>query len=111
MILREISMRVRIAEVRKSLGVSQGELADRVGMSRPYLAQIENGTRNMTTTKQVAIAEALGVDPGKLVDFTAPDPSDEDYLLQSFRLLTPQQRKEWLDLARVATGIAKPLGE
>lgn len=98
-------MKVQIAEIRKALGISQGELADRVGMSRPYLAQIENGTRNLTTSRQVALAEGLGVDPSELVDFSAPSQSDEEYMLQSFRRLNAQQRKEWLDLARVATGI------
>ena len=103
--IKVLQMKVQIAEVRKALGISQGELADRVGMSRPYLAQIENGTRNLTTSRQVALAEGLGVDPSELVDFSAPSQSDEEYMLQSFRRLNPQQRKEWLDLARVATGI------
>lgn len=100
-----LQVKVQIAEVRKALGVSQGELADRVGMSRPYLAQIEKERRNLSAVKQVAIAKALGVDPSELVDFSAPDHNDEEYLLQSFRRLSPQQRKEWLNLARVATGI------
>ena len=68
-------------------------------------ARIENEKCNLSAVKQVAIAKALGVDPSELVDFSAPDHKGEEYIVQSFRRLNPQQRKEWLDLARAATGI------
>ena len=100
-------MRVRIAEMRKKFGIRQNDLAQLIGVSRPYLAQIENGTRNLSVVRQSAIAKALEIDPARLIDFDAPDQDDEEYLIQSFRRLRPEQRKEWLDLARVATGIAQ----
>ena len=100
-------MRVKIAELRKKFGVSQSDLAELIGVSRPYLAQIENETRSLSAVRQSAIAKALEIDPADLIDFDAPDQDDEKYLIQSFRRLRPEQRKEWLDLARVATGIAQ----
>lgn len=97
-------MKIRIREARDKKGWTQEELAKKVNLSRSYLAQIEAGTRHLTAKKQAAIAAALSVDPSELVDFTAPDKSDEDLLLEAFRSLTPEQRKSWLELARVAAG-------
>lgn len=97
-------MRLKISEIRESLGIKQKELADMVGLSRPYMAQIENGTRNLTARKQDAIAKALGVKAADLVDFEAPDRIEEDVILQAFRAMTPEQRRSWLDLARVTLG-------
>lgn len=97
-------MKIRIREARSARGWTQEELAEKVGLSRSYLAQIEAGTRHLTAKKQAAIAAALGVDPSDLVDFSAPDKGDEDRLLEAFRALTPEQRKAWLEWARVASG-------
>lgn len=55
--------------------MTQAQLADAVGISAPYLHQIEKGIRNLTLERQEAIAKALGVKPGDLVDFSG---SDED---------------------------------
>jgi transcriptional regulator with XRE-family HTH domain len=38
-------MKERIAEVRKKLGLSQNEMADRLGLSRNFISLMENGNR------------------------------------------------------------------
>jgi transcriptional regulator with XRE-family HTH domain len=38
-------MKERIAEVRKSAGLSQAEMADRLGLSRNFISLMENGNR------------------------------------------------------------------
>lgn len=38
-------MKERIAEVRKNAGLSQAEMADRLGLSRNFISLIENGNR------------------------------------------------------------------
>ncbi|MGF1643768.1 MAG: helix-turn-helix domain-containing protein [Thiotrichales bacterium] len=43
-------------------GLSQTQLAERIGISQAYLAQIENGQRDGTLTVYRALAGALGVD-------------------------------------------------
>nr|WP_268236023.1 helix-turn-helix transcriptional regulator [Cribrihabitans marinus] len=95
---------MRIKEIRKRKGMSQEELAGLIDLSRPYLAQIESGARNLTAKKQEMIAAALEVDPVELVDFSAPDQDDEKMLLMAFRSLNPEQRKAWLGWAQVALG-------
>ena len=52
----------KVAEIRKERGMSQDELAEKAGISRPYLSQIE--TQRQKTISNVVmfkIAEALNV--------------------------------------------------
>ena len=95
-------MRLRIKEARVSAGLLQKDVANKVGLSQPYFAQIERGERRLTTELQMKIAKALEVNPQNLVDFEAPSKSDEEYLLKVFRSLPPDRRQGWLDMARVA---------
>ena len=97
-------MRVQISKVRARLGVTQKQLADWTGISRPYLAQMESGQRNLSAKRQQQIADVLGVDPTELVDFSAPDPAEEEKLLEAFRQLSRSQRQEWLKMARIING-------
>lgn len=51
----------RVAEIRKERGISQEELAEKAGISRPYLSKIETGRQDIVGSKVMfAIAEALG---------------------------------------------------
>ncbi|WP_298848107.1 helix-turn-helix transcriptional regulator [uncultured Ruegeria sp.] len=99
-------MEIRIKEIRQAKGLTQDELSVKVDLSRSYLAQLEKGTRQLTTKKQAIIAAALDVEPTELVDFSAPDKDDEALLLEAFRALSPEQRKAWLEWANVAKGSA-----
>ena len=49
----------RIASLRKLKGLSQNELAKRINISRPSLAQIEGGGRNLSVLELVDIAMEL----------------------------------------------------
>ena len=55
-------------------GFTQQELADRAGISKPYLSQIETGKRTGTADVLVAIAVALGV----TIDDVIPTNDGED---------------------------------
>lgn len=65
----------RIAELRKSKGYSQDELAKTLEMSRPSLTQIELGKRNLTVLELKKITDILAVSTDKLLslDFTIED--------------------------------------
>lgn len=60
----------RIAELRKSKGLSQEDLAKSVKMSRPSLAQIELGNRSIDISELQALSIALGF---SLDDFVSKD--------------------------------------
>lgn len=62
-----------IKRIREEKGMSQEELARLVGFkSRSSINKIEMGVNDITQSKLVAIANALGVSPGELMGSDAP---------------------------------------
>lgn len=59
----DAKMRVglRAKELRAGLGVSQEALANSIGMSRTYYAEVETGSRNVSIENVDRIARGLGV--------------------------------------------------
>ena len=56
-----------IRRIRKSIGLSQEELADRAGLHRTYISSIERFERNVSLENIFLLAKALGVEPADLV--------------------------------------------
>ena len=52
----------KIAEIRKKLGLTQDQVAKRMGIDQTTVVRIENGDYAITLTKLVRYAEALGVE-------------------------------------------------
>ncbi len=52
------------------LGISQEDLADRVGLDRTYVSGIERGIRNPTLLVLLRLARVLGVPAAVLLDST-----------------------------------------
>ncbi len=46
-----------------SLGLSQEDFADHVGVHRTYMGALERGERNLTLKSLERIADRLGLDP------------------------------------------------
>ena len=53
-------MKNKIAEIRKTLRLSQEELAKRIQISRPHLSVIENGNVSVSGSVMLKISSALG---------------------------------------------------
>jgi transcriptional regulator with XRE-family HTH domain len=74
---------------RRSLGISQGELADRAGISRNYVSLIERGeASNLSINVLNHLAAALSVTPAELTGesqeaHTLIPPALRDFALQS----------------------------
>jgi len=82
----------RISASRRSNRLRQHELADRVGISRASLANIEVGRQKILVHQLCAIAVALKLPPADLIPETlAPIPADNLPLPQG---LKPQQRDQ-----------------
>ncbi|MHC6202530.1 helix-turn-helix domain-containing protein [Breznakiellaceae bacterium SP9] len=56
-----------IKKYRKTLTMSQEELADKAGLHRTYIGGIERGERNITLDSLQVIANALNVAPALLI--------------------------------------------
>ena len=57
----------RIAEVRRQRGLTQEQLAERVGTSVRALQRTEAGAQNLTLRSVARLALALGVKPEELI--------------------------------------------
>jgi transcriptional regulator with XRE-family HTH domain len=63
----------RVREQRAELGLSQEGLAAASGLHWTFVGQVERGRRNLSLHNLLKLADALGVDPGELVQgLTAP---------------------------------------
>ena len=60
---------------RAEAGLSQEELAARVGLDRTYVSGVERGIRNPTVRVLLKLAEAFKIDPAELL---AKPPSEHD---------------------------------
>lgn len=58
----------RVRERRLALSLTQQELADRAGLHRSYIGQIELGRRNVTLKSAEKIARALQVGIASLLE-------------------------------------------
>lgn len=57
-----------LVETRKGLGVTQVELAKRLGKPQPFISYLERGERRIDVIEFIAIARALGLEPRALFD-------------------------------------------
>lgn len=56
-----------IRRLRLEKGLSQAQLAKQAGINRAYLSTVENGKRNISIDNIVAIANAMALDPRRLL--------------------------------------------
>ena len=61
---------------REAHGLSQKELADKLGVTQGAIGHIERGLRDVTAKKARAWAEILGVTPAEIV-FPEPDAAEQ----------------------------------
>ena len=95
----------RIAELRQQQGFTQERLAERVGIEPVTLSRLETGTRAVSISSSAAIADALGVSLGDLLDVDRPQPEvsstpEQAELLREFSDLPPARQELVLRLLR-----------
>lgn len=64
--IKKLIMRLKL--LRKSSGLTQGELAKRSGISQGYLARLEIGMHDPSLSTLAKLAKALKVTVGELVE-------------------------------------------
>lgn len=58
----------QLKSLREQLNLSQGQLAEKSGVSRVTISKLESGAQTVTTnTTILKLADALKVDPGSLI--------------------------------------------
>ncbi len=69
----------RLKRVRKQLGVSQEDLADKAGVSRSYLSEVEHARHLVGIEFIIKIAEALNVSASALLDNLGEEGSNDKH--------------------------------
>ena len=59
---------VVLFEARKSSGLTQQQVADRLGRPQSFIAKVEGGERRIDLVEFVALSRAIGADPRTLLD-------------------------------------------
>ena len=92
----------RIAEIRAKKGMTQEQLAGKMGIGPKYLSSIERGKENPTLNTLITLSKALGVDLGEIFSFvqiedsgkrkamvlSLLDKANEDQLKLAFKTLS-----------------------
>lgn len=62
-----------LKKVREEKGLSQKEVADKIGVNRVTLSNIENGKRKLDAVTLYKLSKLYNVDPYKLMDYKEPE--------------------------------------
>jgi transcriptional regulator with XRE-family HTH domain len=71
----ELSLTIR--RERANLRISQGELAERSGLHRTYVSDLERGARNPSIEILAKVAQALRIPVAKLFEQAGDEPTNE----------------------------------
>lgn len=77
----------RLQDARRQSGFTQLEAARRLGVSQPYLSQLEGGTRPLTTALARRAASLYGLSPTALPLPESPGAADSDRLARDMAAL------------------------
>ncbi len=88
----------RIKEKRDSLGISQTDLAEGLGITVPYLERVEKGTKSMSIETLMAISEKLGTTTDYILRGRDVNQSEQtlDEVKDIFNSFTAEQAKDAL---------------
>lgn len=64
----QIALGVRLKAARLNTGMTQADIANRLGRPQSYVAKLEAGERGLSAVDLVFLAAALGLEPSVLLD-------------------------------------------
>lgn len=92
----------RIRKVRKEQGITQSELADKLGVSIVFFSRMERGIAEISLKRLIQICFLLNVQPGEILTGTAKE--NNLYLFKEFNELlkscSPKKRKLIYDISK-----------
>jgi len=98
-----VRRRIFLKQWREFRGLTQEQLADRVGWSVGNVSQLERGLQGYSQEGLEALAEALQCDPGQILTV---DPTGDDAIWSIWERAKPGERHMIVELAKtvVKTG-------
>lgn len=102
----------RIKEIRLDRGLSQRQLADRIGTTKATISKWEKGQRQLTLEKMYRLARGLECHHVELIDDTGPVSEEETELLKTYRGLSEDERpialRMFTAMGRPGNGVESP---
>lgn len=89
--------RIFLKEWREYRGLTQEQLAERVGMSKSNVSQLEQGRQGYSQDGLEALAEALQCDPGQIINV---DPTKDDAIWSIWERAKTAERSMIIDIAK-----------
>nr|WP_279391801.1 helix-turn-helix transcriptional regulator [Shimia aestuarii] len=65
---RQVELVRFLTEARITAGLTQSELAEKIGEHQSFIARLESGQRRIDVVEVVALAEAIGFDLHAMID-------------------------------------------
>ena len=87
---------IRLAKFRKSAGLSQQELANRIGVAQPVISRYEKGQRKLYDDMLADLAKALSVTPNDILGIAPPKCVSSEASSLSKRMITRLKKIETL---------------
>ena len=107
-----IELYKNIRSLREAKGMSQGDLAKLTGYTdRSSIAKIEKGEVDLTRSKIVAFAKALGTTPGNLLGLTEYEWSGTNATIKQITNIYPIELKRFPMLGEISCGVPKYANE
>lgn len=99
-----------VRDLRQARQLTQDQLAERMQLRRTSITNIEQGTQGVSSYSLVRLAEALGADPGEMLDAAAgtSETELEDFLSYA---ISDQPLQAWVrTIASAAASSSTPAG-
>ena len=87
---------LRLAKFRRAAGLSQHQLAAKIGVAQPVISRYEKGQRKLYDDMLGGLSRALGVTPNDILGITAPKTIDTEAASLSKRMIARLKKIEAL---------------
>ena len=87
---------LRLARFRKAAGLSQKELADRIGVAQPIISRYEKGQRKLYDDMLAELAAVLEITPNDILGITSSKTRDAEAASLSKRMVNRLKKIEQL---------------
>ncbi len=64
-----------LKSARKKQGLTQWQLAEKLGCQQPLVAKIERAARRLDVAELIEVAQAIGVDPSRIIKKLLAEPA------------------------------------
>lgn len=100
-----MALRSHLKSRRLAAGLSQQALADRIGLTRQALLQIEADRQTPSTSVALRLAATLGCRVEDLFELASPDALDVTFASEADRVVVGRVRGRWVAHAAAATNV------